>query len=781
MMATAPPAMGPAAPVQPQPERPQRIGGGRQASLVLTPCKMMAPVGSEVLLRVGLVGPNGRLVAGEPVEWMLSQESVGHFVKLGKEGKPCWRKALNRAPEKKGNDFAKGRTSGRAETITRGTPSPHDDIELKAGETWITLTSAAPGVSRVTAMAPDVEIWDQNRQTATIHWVDTQWVFPPPAVGRTGQTHTLTTTVNRTGDNTPQHGWIVRYQILDGPPAALGPQAQTTVDVTTDASGRASTQITGTSDQPGVTRVAIQVIRPAGMMDGLPQQVVGQGMTSVTWSAPDLSVVVSGPQTLSADSEATYQVRVTNGGDLPAPGVVVTDSLPREFEYVSSSPSAQVFGDRLQWNLGNVQPHETRLMEVTVRGKRGGTVSHCVSAATSDGLSAQGCANTQIFRNSLTVRMDGPQTAQVGERVQYTITVTNRGDETVKNVNVTDRYDAGFRHDVAPSPILRALGDLAAGQSRDFAVTLTVVQAGQLCHTLDVTGDGGHTASIRKCLAATERPRPQPIPSMTVTKTGPAQMKVGESATFTVQVHNTGRTPLANVRISDQFQSNFRPSSATGGYEPMVDGTVVWKIGTIPVGGSVTRHVAATAIAASNSACSRVTVTADPDLRQTKEACVKIVAVPRTEPVVPSLPPRDDPRDDPQDDPTPVGPLRSNTLKVSIADDGDPKRIGQEVTYLIVVENDRDRSDRDVTLTFEAPPQLTFQKIDGPVTQARRNPQTGAIAVLPIREMRVGEKETFKIRLKAIQAGQVKFTVAVSSMRQTTPVVVVEGTTIVGP
>lgn len=738
----------------------------------------MAPVGSEVLLRVGLVGPDSRLVAGEPVEWMLSQESVGHFVKVGKEGKPCWRKALNRAPEKMGNDFAKGRTSAKPETITRGTPSPHDDIELKPGETWITLTSAAPGVSRVTAMAPDVEIWDQNRQTATIHWVDTQWVFPPPAVGRTGQTHTLTTTVNRTGDNTPQNGWIVRYQILDGPPATFGPQGQTTVDATTDASGRASVQITGTSDQPGVTRVAVQVIRPAGMMDGLPQQVVGQGMTSVTWSAPNLSVVVSGPQTLSANSEATYQVRVTNGGDLPAPGVVVTDSLPRELEYVSSSPSAQVFGDRLQWTMGELQPHETRLMEVTVRGRRRGTVSHCVSAATSDGLSAQGCATTQIFLNSLTVRMDGPQTAQVGEKVQYKITVTNRGDETVKNVNVTDRYDAGFRHDVAPSPILRALGDLRAGQSRDFAVTLTVVQAGQLCHTLDVTGDGGHTASIRKCLTATERPRPQPKPSMTVRKTGPGQMQVGQSGNFTVQVYNTSQTPLTNVRISDQFHSNFRPTSATEGYKQTPGGPVVWNIAAIPVGGSVTRHVAVTAVAVSDSACSRVTVTAHPDLQETKEACVKIVAVPRTEPVIPPLPPRDEPRDDPQDDPTPVGPRRSNELKVSIADDGDPKRVGQDVTYLIVIENDRDRSDRDVTLTFELPPQLTFQEIEGPVTQARQNRQTGAIAVLPIREMRSGEKETFKVRLKAIQAGQVKFTAAVNSMRQNTPVVVVEDTTI---
>ncbi len=72
--------------------------------------------------------------------------------------------------EKRDVDYAKGRTSSKETTITRGTECKDDDLILKKGQTWISLSSPTEGVSRVTALAPDSEIWDRRRQTATIYW-----------------------------------------------------------------------------------------------------------------------------------------------------------------------------------------------------------------------------------------------------------------------------------------------------------------------------------------------------------------------------------------------------------------------------------------------------------------------------------------------------------------------------------------------------------------------------------------------------------------------------------
>lgn len=53
--------------------------------LLLTPSKIVAPVGSEVVLLAGLAGADGYFVPKQPVEWLLSQESVGHFVDVGED------------------------------------------------------------------------------------------------------------------------------------------------------------------------------------------------------------------------------------------------------------------------------------------------------------------------------------------------------------------------------------------------------------------------------------------------------------------------------------------------------------------------------------------------------------------------------------------------------------------------------------------------------------------------------------------------------------------------
>jgi hypothetical protein len=55
----------------------------RCGELLLTPTKLVAPVGGEVILLAGICGKDGLLVTGEPIEWMLSPESVGQIIDVG--------------------------------------------------------------------------------------------------------------------------------------------------------------------------------------------------------------------------------------------------------------------------------------------------------------------------------------------------------------------------------------------------------------------------------------------------------------------------------------------------------------------------------------------------------------------------------------------------------------------------------------------------------------------------------------------------------------------------
>src|SRR5688572_16525392 len=51
--------------------------------LTLIPSRIVAPVGSEVLMVAGLQIPGAPNLAGQRVEWMLAPGSVGHFLAVG--------------------------------------------------------------------------------------------------------------------------------------------------------------------------------------------------------------------------------------------------------------------------------------------------------------------------------------------------------------------------------------------------------------------------------------------------------------------------------------------------------------------------------------------------------------------------------------------------------------------------------------------------------------------------------------------------------------------------
>ena len=56
---------------------------GQRGCILLTPQKIVAPVGGEVILLSGICGTDGYLQMGEPLEWMLTPDSVGTFIQVG--------------------------------------------------------------------------------------------------------------------------------------------------------------------------------------------------------------------------------------------------------------------------------------------------------------------------------------------------------------------------------------------------------------------------------------------------------------------------------------------------------------------------------------------------------------------------------------------------------------------------------------------------------------------------------------------------------------------------
>lgn len=760
-----------------------------QESLVLSPAKIIAPVGSQVVLLAGLRGANGQFSPGQPIEWVLSQESVGHFVEVGDE---CdyllchWR---HRAPRKLSNNYAIGRTSRHDQVITRGNANPADDVWLMRGQAWISVSSPSEGVSLVTAMAPEAPGWDQRQQTAEIYWVNAQWTLPAPAHVRAGQPHALTTVVTRPGSMAPVAGWIVRYEVAGGSPAAFTSAGDQAIDVVTDATGAATAQILPQMQGAGVTQVRVQIIRPGAASHEPSRLIVGEGSTTVAWSAPGLTVTITGPSVAAVGATLPYRIDVTNTGDMPATDVTLTYNAPPGVTILNSNPPGSVFGQRVEWRLGELTPRAARSFEVNCRADQQGDFNHCaVAQSPADNLSAENCVLTRVMQQSLSLSMTGPEEAEVGQEVQYVVTVRNEGGVELTDVIVTDRFDEGLQHAVSASPIERPLGTIAPGEQKQFAITFQVTRAGRWCHTMTATTALGQTASARACLTAREAPPPQLTPGLAVRVWGPRDLPVGQVGEYFVEVANTGQTPLTALRVAVSNSPSLQPTTATAGdNRQQVGNQLIWTLERLEVGAARRFQVNCQAVQVDPQARVRAEATSHEQVQHAAEAITQVVAPPppatqqapppQQAPPVTQPPPMRKPEPS-EPSPAPM-PADTGELQATVDDLADSVRLGQTVTYVIVIKNTRTVADQNVSLTITLPENATLVRLNGPSGIRRVSPDGRTLDVAPVLEIRAGETlPPYRVEVSYKQPGRAVFRAQIFSARQPQPLTVEEETTI---
>ena len=261
--------------------------------LTLTPTRIVAPVGSEVLMVAGVHGPGQANLVGQRVEWMLSPGSVGQLLAVGEsEQSRLWR--FSTPPQKVSNDYAVSETQSTPRIITRGTVDPRDDVSVLPGQAWVTVASPVEGSSYVTAFAPDIQGVISNRQSAVIHWVDVRWISPASAAVGIGDKHSLVTSVLQASTGAPVAGYKVRYEVAGGVEAGFGPSLSGGVELTTNDQGQAGAELTQSTPQPGATQVNVQLVRPAGIVPGVSESLVlGSTTIAVNWSDGGGATVVS--------------------------------------------------------------------------------------------------------------------------------------------------------------------------------------------------------------------------------------------------------------------------------------------------------------------------------------------------------------------------------------------------------------------------------------------------------------------------------------------------------
>ncbi len=178
---------------------------------MVNPTRLIAPVGSEVVLVGGLCGDDGYLITGQKIEWSLSQDSVGQFVDFSDRGE------LLDASKKLERRLRDHQHVDAAAKIVDARHAERDGRHRAAEGSVLDQPHVGQRRDELRdGRCAEGATWPQRRQVATIYWIDCQWAFPNPVAVPAGQPHTLSTHLTRTATNAPIAGWIVRYEVLDG-------------------------------------------------------------------------------------------------------------------------------------------------------------------------------------------------------------------------------------------------------------------------------------------------------------------------------------------------------------------------------------------------------------------------------------------------------------------------------------------------------------------------------------------------------------------------------------
>jgi uncharacterized repeat protein (TIGR01451 family) len=150
-----------------------------------------------------------------------------------------------------------------------------------------------------------------------------------------------------------------------------------------------------------------------------------------------LTVKMTGPREIYLNYPAKYDIQLNYSGTTALENVVVAFNLARGMKVARATPGAQDFKDRVQWTIARLNPQEKRSFSVSVQMANAGTVPNFVNVLW-HGPEQRDELVTE-FRGAVALQLslhESNNPIRVGDKVRYTITVTNRGNAPTKDKDV---------------------------------------------------------------------------------------------------------------------------------------------------------------------------------------------------------------------------------------------------------------------------------------------------------------------------------------------------------
>lgn len=481
----------------------------------------------------------------------------------------------------------------------------------------------------------------------------------------------------------------------------------------------------GEKPMPAPAPKAAPAPAPAPMADGLRWDSMafptGDRLTSTVLLERGM------PMEVVVGQEFCYKFRVTNLTNMALSGVVLHDEASPNFTITKSNPQAQMAGSKLTWNLGQMGPRETKMVELCGKANGPGRIASCAMVEWNSLL----CAEVPAVQPALKVEIAMPAEKSKCDEICATGTVTNTGSGVASNVVVNVPAPAGL---VAVSGTSRDVGSLAAGQSKPFTVCFKPDRTGTFAAQATAQAAGNLTASSNTAQTVVKQP------NLTLTLDCPkGSTFIGRPLSFQATLTNKGDGAANGTMLMVSIPAGVAASDVTEGGSAGAGG-ISWNFGSLAPGQSrtvafklnpgaaFTGNVAISAKA--NAVCAN----------EPAENCTaQIIGIPAQE--------------------------------LNGGDNPDPVQVGGTTTYTLTVRNQGTQPLTNVKLGGKLinADKMQYVSTTGPAGAGQVN---GADVTFPaVATLAPGQVVTYTVVVKATGDGQVSFEAQTSSDQITVPLI----------
>lgn len=460
-----------------------------------------------------------------------------------------------------------------------------------------------------------------------------------------------------------------------------------------------------------------------------PTSGAGHGAAPSASSGANCSTVNTGliqasksmPAEVSLGDTFTYTINVTPSACVG--NVVVTETIPAGASFVSSDPQGSASGGTVTWNLGDLDAGAAKVIKVTVKADKEGTLASCATIKADPRV----CAKTVVGRPQLAIEKSGPADAALGADIAYSIVVKNIGTAVAKGVVVTDKVPAGLGG-VREVPF--TVGDLAPGASKTIPITLKAAERGKFCNVAVATAANAPSVQDDACTEIFKH-------LLKVTKTGTPEQFIGKQASYTIEIHNQGDRAQTQVVVTDTAPAQTKIVNAPGA--TVTGNTASWTVPTLAAGEKKQFTVVLTT-AQQGRYCNSVTARSAQSAADPAEACTVWKGVPG--------------------------------VLVEYVDDPDPIQVGETSNYTIRVTNQGYIDLTNISVVVESDTEID------PVSASKGSISGKKVTYPVVPKLGAKESVTFTYVGKGVSAGQAYDKVIVNMDQVKAPIEEVEVTNV---